>query len=203
VPIKLYDGQRSPHARKVRLLAAELGIALDRIALDFQKGELRAPEYLARNPNGRIPTIEDDGFVLWESAAILKYLAAKRPERGFAPVDPAEQAQIDQWLFWWTADPEAAFSRLIWERRVKPFLGKGGNDPNIIADAQASLDRFLPVLGRQLAGKDYVLGKLSIVDFSMAPVLDIMSFVGVDLAAYANITGWLERLRARPYWKDA
>jgi glutathione S-transferase len=203
MPIKLYDGQRSPHARKVRLLAAELGIALDRIALDFQKGDLRAPEYLAKNPNGRIPTIEDHGFVLWESAAILKYLAAKRPERGFAPADPAAQAQIDQWLFWWTADPEAAFSRLIWERRVKPFLGKGGNDPNIIADAQASLDRFLPVLDRQLAGKDYVLGKLSIVDFSMAPVLDIMPFVGVDLAAYANITAWLERLRARPYWKDA
>jgi glutathione S-transferase len=201
--IKLYDGQRSPHARKVRLLAAELGIALERVALDFQKGELRAPEYLAKNPNGRIPTLEDDGFVLWESAAILKYLAAKRPERGFAPADPGEQAQIDQWLFWWTADPEAAFSRLIWERRVKPFLGKGGNDPNIIADAQASLDRFLPVLDRQLAGKDYVLGELSIVDFSMAPVLDIMSFIGVDLSSYANITAWLERLRAKPYWKDA
>jgi glutathione S-transferase len=203
MPIKLYDGQRSPHARKVRLLAAELGIALDRVALDFQKGELRSPEYLAKNPNGRIPTIEDDGFVLWESPAILKYLAAKRPERGLAPSDAAAQAQIDQWLFWWAADPEAAFSRLIWERRVKPFLGKGGNDPNIIADAQASLDRFLPVLDRQLAGKDYVLGPLSIVDFAIAPVLDIMSLVNVDLGPYANITAWLERLRARPYWKDA
>src|SRR6202030_1717242 len=154
MPIKLYDGQRSPHARKVRLLAAELGIALDKVALDFQKGELRSPEYLAKNPNGRIPTIEDDGFVLWESSAILKYLAAKRPERGLAPADAAAQAQIDQWLFWWTADPEAAFSRLIWERRVKPFLGKGGNDPAIIADAQATLHRFLAVLDPPLAGTD-------------------------------------------------
>ena len=203
MPIKLYDSARSPHARKVRLLAAELGIALDRVALDFQKGELRSPEYLAKNPNGRIPTIEDDGFVLWESPAILKYLAAKRTERGLAPADAAAQAQIDQWLFWWTADPEAAFSRLIWERRVKPFLGKGGNDPNIIADAQASFDRFLPVLDRQLAGKDYVLGTLSIVDFAIAPVLDIISFVNVDLGQYANIAAWLERLRARAYWKDA
>jgi glutathione S-transferase len=203
MPIKLYDSARSPHARKVRLLAAELGIALDRVALDFQKGELRSPEYLAKNPNGRIPTIEDGGFVLWESPAILKYLAAKRPERGLAPADAAAQAQIDQWLFWWTADPEAAFSRLIWERRVKPFLGKGGNQPNIIADAQASLDRFLPVLDRQLAGKDYVLGTLSIVDFAIAPVLDIISFVNVDLGPHANITAWLERLRTRPYWKDA
>jgi glutathione S-transferase len=201
MPITLYDGQRSPHARKVRLLAAEIGIVLDRVALDFQKGELRTPEFLAKNPNGRIPTIEDDGLVLWESAAILKYLAAKRPERGFAP--SAERARIDQWLFWWAADPEATFTRLLWERRVKPFLGKGGNDPAIIADAEATFERFLPVLENQLAGKDYVLGKLTIVDFAIAPVLDIVSFVNVDLARYANITAWLERLRAKPYWKDA
>jgi glutathione S-transferase len=203
MPITLYDGQRSPHARKVRLLAAELAIPLTRVALDFQKGELRAPEFLAKNPNGRIPTIEDDGFVLWESSAILKYLAAKRPDGGLAPSDPAERAQIDQWLFWWTADPEAAFTRLIWERRVKPFLGKPGNDPNIVADAEATFDRFLPVLDRQLAGKDYILGKLSIVDFAIAPVLDIAGFVGLDLGRYANITAWLDRLRTRPYWKDA
>jgi glutathione S-transferase len=201
--ITLYDGQRSPHARKVRLLAAELELPLTRVALDFQKGELRAPEFLAKNPNGRIPTIDDDGFVLWESAAILKYLAGKRPELGFAPSDPGEQARIDQWLFWWAADPEAAFTRLIWEKRVKPFLGKGGNDPAIIADAEATFDRFLPVLDRQLAGKDYILGKVTIVDFAIAPVLDIVSFVNVDLGRYANITAWLERLRAKPYWKDA
>jgi len=203
MPITLYDGQRSPHARKVRLFAAELELPLTRVAPDFQKGELRTPEFLAKNPNGRIPTIEDNGLVLWESAAILKYLAGKRPERGFAPSNAAEQAPIDQWLFWWAADPEAAFTRLLWEQRIKPFLGKGGNDPAIIADAHATFDRFLPVLERQLAGKDCVLGNLTIVDFAIAPVLEIVSIVNVDLGRYPNITAWLERLRAKPYWKDA
>jgi len=203
MPITLYDGQRSPHARKVRLLAAELDLPLTRVAPDFQKGELRTPEFLAKNPNGRIPTLDDDGFVLWESAAILKYLAGKRPERGFAPSDPIERAHIDQWLFWWASDPEAAFTRLLWEKRIKPFLGKGGNDPAIVADAEATFDRFLPVLDNQLAGKDYVLGKLTIVDFAIAPVLDIVSFVNIDLGRYASIAAWLERLRAKPYWKDA
>jgi glutathione S-transferase len=64
MPITLYDGQRSSHARKVRLLTAELELPLTRVGLDFQKEELRAPEFLAKNPNGRIPTLDDEGFVL-------------------------------------------------------------------------------------------------------------------------------------------
>ena len=80
--ITLYELQPSPHARKVRLLAAELGIPLNKVPVDPRIGETRTREYLAKNPNGRVPTLEEDGFVLWESPAILKYLSAKRPERG-------------------------------------------------------------------------------------------------------------------------
>src|SRR5262245_36852090 len=86
--ITLYDMHASPHARKVRLLAAELGIPLETIARDPRKGETRSPEYLAKNPNGRVPVLEEDGFVLWESLAILRYLAAKRPERALGGGDP-------------------------------------------------------------------------------------------------------------------
>src|SRR5215475_5424081 len=85
--ITLYELQPSPHAPKVRLLAAELGIPLNKVPVDPRIGETRTPDYLAKNPNGRVPTLEEDGFVLWESPAILKYLSAKHPERrlcGFA-----------------------------------------------------------------------------------------------------------------------
>jgi glutathione S-transferase len=105
--ITLYDMQDSPHARKVRLLAAELDIPLERIARDPRKGETRSPGFLAKNPNGRVPTLEEDGFVLWESPAILKYLAAKRPERGLGGGDAKSQALVDQWLFWWAGGLEA------------------------------------------------------------------------------------------------
>jgi glutathione S-transferase len=68
MPLKLYDTARSTwNTRKVRLLAAELGIDVERAILDFQKGDLRSADYRAMNPNGKIPTIEDDGLVLWES----------------------------------------------------------------------------------------------------------------------------------------
>ena len=202
--IKLYGFGGSPNVRKVSLLAAALDIPLTHVTLDFTKGEFRSPEYLAMNPNGKVPTVDDDGFVLWESGAILRYLAAKRPERGLVPSDPFEQAHLDQWLFWWSAHLEPALDRLVYERRVKPlFLGLPDIDPSIVAEAEAVLERFLPVLDGQLAGKEYVLGKLSIVDFAASPRLDGAATLEVDLSRYHNITAWLEGMRAKSYWEGA
>jgi glutathione S-transferase len=201
--ITLYEVPVSANARKVRLIAAELGLPLHRVTLDFRRGDFRAPEFLAKNPNGKIPVIEEDGFVLWESTAILRYLAAKKPERGLLPDEPREAARLDQWLFWWVAHPEPALDHLAVERRLKPYLGQPGHDPSILADAGAALGRFLPVLDGQLAGNAYILGKLSLVDFVAAPRLEMAPLIALDLAPYANIRAWLERLQAKAYWKDA
>jgi len=198
----LYNMPESPHARKVRLLAAELGIPLELVDRDPRIGETRGPDYLALNPNGRVPTLVEDGFALWESPAILKYLAAKHPERGLNGANPQDQAHVDQWLFWWVGGAEAAMERLFWERIIKPkVLKTGGNDPNIMADAYARLARFLPVLDRQLKGREYVIGPLSIVDFVIGARLDRgPNYLDIDLSPYKNINAWLERLRAKPYW---
>jgi len=202
--LTLYEGPMSPNARKVRLVAAELGLKLNRVGLSFAKGETQAPGYLAKNPNGTVPTLDDDGFVLWESAAILRRLAAKRPERDLLPADPETAALVDQWLCWWIAQPEAALMKLAWERLIKPALGRPGNDPSIVGDALAALDRFLPVLDRQLVGRDFITGRLSIADFAAGPWLDVApATLKVDFDRYANIGAWLARLRARPYWQDA
>ena len=203
--ITLYDMQDSPHARKVRLLAAELGIPLQKIERDPRKGETRARDYLAKNPNGRVPTLEEDGFCLWESPAILKYLAAKRPDRALAGRDAKQVALIDQWLFWWTGGPEAAIDALVWELIIKPkVLKQPGNDPGIIADAHARIARFLPVLDKQLDGRDYIIGPLSIADFAIGARLDRSpELLKFDIAPYQNIAAWRERLRAKPYWSTA
>jgi glutathione S-transferase len=200
--ITLYDMPESPHARKVRLLAAELGIPLDLVAGDPRIGETHAPDYLALNLNGRVPTLVEDGFTLWESAAILKYLAAKHPESGLNGASLQDQAQVDQWLFWWVGGVEAAMEALFWERIIKPkVLQKGGNDPAIMAEARARLARFLPVLDHQLEGRDFVIGPLSIADFVIGARLDRgPDYLDIDLSPYKNINAWLERLRARPYW---
>jgi glutathione S-transferase len=126
--ITLYDMHDSPHARKVRLLVAELGLPLETIARNPRKGETRSPDYLAKNPNGRVPVLEEDGFVLWESLAILRYLAAKRPERALGGGDPKSEGLVNQWLFWWAGGPEAAIDALLWERIIKPkVLKRPGN----------------------------------------------------------------------------
>jgi glutathione S-transferase len=204
VTLTLYEGPLSPNARKVRLIAAELGLPLNRVKLSFAKGETQAAAYRAKNPNGTVPTLDDDGFVLWESGAILRRLAAKRPERALLPAAPATAALVDQWLCWWIAQPEAALMRLAWERLIKPALGRPGNDPSIVADAEAALDRFLPVLDAQLDGRDYIVGRLSLVDFAAGPWLDVApATLRVDVDRYAHIRAWLARLRAKPYWQDA
>jgi glutathione S-transferase len=201
----LYNMTESPHARKVRLLAAELGIPLELVARDPRVGETRGPDYLALNPNGRVPTLAEDGFALWESAAILKYLSAKHPERGLSGATPEDQAHVDQWLFWWVGGPEPAIDALAWEQFIKPkVLNQPGNDPGIIADAHARIARFLPVLDKQLEGRDYIIGPLSIVDFLIGPRLErspaILKF---DVTPYRNIATWLGRLCAKPYWSTA
>ena len=203
--ITLYDVKESPHARKVRLLAAELGIPLHRVPCDPRIGETRTADFLAKNPNGKIPTLEDDGFVLWESAAIMKYLAAKRPQSGLDGKDERTKALIDQWLFWWASGPEAAIDSLAWELLIKPMvLKQAGNDPSIVADAYARIDRYLPVLDTQLEGRDYIVGPLSIVDFAIGPRLDRSpALLKFDIVPYKNIGTWLARLRAKPYWQDA
>lgn len=182
----------------MRLLAAELGIQLNKVPVDSRIGQTRTSEFLTMNPNGRIPTLEDNGFVLWESPAILKFLSAKRPDRGLCGGDPKTQALVDQWICWWVGGPEAAMDALAWEILIKPkVLNQPGNNPGIIADAHARLGRFLPVLNKQPEGRDYILGPLSVVDFLIGPRFDSApAILNIDVSPYQYINAWHEQLRA-------
>ncbi|HEY8079376.1 MAG TPA: glutathione S-transferase family protein [Labilithrix sp.] len=201
--IKLYDGQRSPNARKVRLLAAELGLNIERVPVDFQKGDLRKPEFLAMNPNGKIPVIDDDGFVVWESGAILKYLAKKRPEAGLIPLDPKGLARLDQWMFWWAGHVEGPLLTLIFEKLVKAFLKLGDPEQALIDDAMRHLARYLPVLEAEIGDRKFLLGEQCVFDFEVGAWMDTMKGLGVDLEPYPNLRAWHSRMEAKPYWKDA
>ena len=143
----------SPHARKVRLLAAELDIPLDIASAAIRAREKPArPTTSPRIPNGKVPTLDEDGFVLWESPAILKYLAAKRPERALGRHRCQEQALGSiSGCSGGAAGPEAAIDALAWELLIKPkVLNQPGNDPGIIADAHTR-HQSLPAGARQAA----------------------------------------------------
>ena len=116
--MKLYGFPISPNTWKVRAVAAHLGIVLDNQLVDLSRGEQRAPEYLALNPTGRTPTLVDGDFVLWESNAIMQYLASGKPN-ALWPDDARSRADIARWQSWQLAHwGKAACQPLIFERVV-------------------------------------------------------------------------------------
>src|SRR5205823_11038710 len=117
---ELYVFPPSPRAFKVMAFANYLGIEPTLHMLDLIKGEQKSPQYAALNPNMRMPTLKDGDYVLWESNAILQYLAAKRPQSGLLPTDEKARLDVTRWQFWdlahWIRPARCSFSR-TWSNR--------------------------------------------------------------------------------------
>lgn len=201
--MKLYGSPLSGNTTKVRIAALEIGLPLEFVVLDITKAENRGATYLEKNPMGKVPTIDDDGFVLWESGAILEYLAGKKPEAGLLPVDARGRADVMRWVIWGAAHLHPSTVMLMLERVIKPRLGQPGNDPHLIAHAQSELDRFLPVLEGQLQDREHVTGRYTIADIALGTAFSSAALMGLDLGGYPNIRGWSSRLEAREAWKLA
>lgn len=201
--MKLYDVASSSSCKKVRICAHELGLPLELVPVDPVAGGNRTPEYLSKNPMGKVPTLDDNGFVLWESGAILVYLAGKKPEVGLYPPAPVAQADILRWMFWGGAHVSPFMTMLALERVIKPRQGKPGNDPHLIAEAESELARFLPVLEEQLQTRAHVAGNYSIADIALGCSVEGASRFSFDLGKYPNIGTWLARVQAREAWQKA
>jgi glutathione S-transferase len=196
--MKLYDYAFSPNCRKVRAVGYELGVTFEYAPVNLLKGEQRAPAFLAKNPNGRVPVLEDGDQVLWESNAILLYLAAKYA--GPTPLVPPElrdRAEVDRWLAWQLAHLSPATSKVAFERIVKKLTGQGAPDPVQIEAGTAEFAKLSAILDASLGGKEYVAGRLSVADFALAAVYSIASACGLDFTQYEKLGAWLDRLLAR------
>lgn len=200
--MKLYDLSLSPNARKVRALVFELGLDVEIVQVNLPAGEHRSEAYRAKNPNSKVPTLEDGDFLLWESNAIICYLAAKKPEAGLLPADPRGRADVDRWLFWQSSHFGPALAKVAYERVIKPMVG-GTPDPLQLEAGFAEFARFAPVLEHALEGREYVTGRLSVADFSLASNVAMAGPAGVDLTPYPNIAAWYERMAARDSWKKS
>jgi glutathione S-transferase len=200
--MELYTGLISPNGKRVRICAAELGVALDLKLLDFQKGDNRAPEYLARNPMGKVPTLADGDFVLWESAACVFYVARQSGGGAIAPEEPRAQADMLRWMFFGASHLDPYFTTLVVERFIKARRGEKG-DEALAASAEQWLARFLAVVEAQLAGREYLTGQFTLADITVGCSIELGLLLKVDLAPYPNMRAWLERLQARPSWRAA
>ena len=200
--MKLYVTPPSPRAFKVIAVMNHLGIEAELAMVDLLNGDQLKPAFLALNPNHRMPVLEDDGFVLWESNAIMQYLAAKRPDAGLWPSDPVRQADVSRWQCWELSHWEPACATLLFERFVKQRFGQGDADPAQVERGERQFHEFAGVLDHHLHGRDWLVsGGATLADFSVGCWLTCAGLGQYPLAGYQEIGRWHHRLEALPAWQ--
>jgi glutathione S-transferase len=195
--MKLYQFPLSPNCQKVIALAYEVGVPLQTASVDLFKGEARAPALLAKNPNGKLPILEDGDFVLWESNAMLGYIAAKVDRTDLAPTTPRERADVDRWLAWHNAHFGPAVGKVAFQRIVKKLGGLGAPDEAIVNQGIEEFARAASVLDQSLGTKECVCGRLTIADFALATYAALSDSCGLDMRSYPNAKAWRDRMSAR------
>jgi glutathione S-transferase len=195
--MKLYQLSLSPNCQKVVALAHELGTPLELVSVDLFKGEARTPALLAKNPNGKVPILEDGDFVLWESNAMLGYLAAKAGRTDLAPTAVRERAEVDRWMSWGLAHFASAIRKVAFERIVKKLAGLGAPDEAMVKAGAEEFAVWANVLDQSLGNKEYLCGRLTIADFSLAPYAALTPSCGLDFSLYPKANAWLSRMLAR------
>jgi len=203
--MKLYLFPPSPRVLGLVALKNHLSLECEVQPIDLGRGEQLTPQYLAINPNKKMPTLEDDGFVLWESNAILFYMAAKRPESGLWPSDLRGQAEVLRWLAWESAHWDAeSWGMVVFEKASKAVLGLGPPDPAFIARGEQNFARFAAVLNDSLRGKTWLVGeRLTIADFSIAGFVPLAERMALPVEKFSEILRWYKGLAALPAWQDA
>ena len=175
--MKLYSFSPTPNNRKVEAYIKHFDLPVEIHSMGFRDHENQTEAYRKMNPMGKAPLLVDGDFYLWESNAILCYLATLHPETGMLPTDPRGRADCDRWLYW------QAFHLLgtiiaVTEKK---------------ASAQKDIDLNFGVLNSQLEGRDFVRGDLSIVDFAIAPYLCGKKAQSIDQTNFPNLQGWINR----------
>ena len=192
----------TPNARKPCAVAKYLGSPVEYVRLDLARAEHKQSDFLAINPNGRVPALEDGSFTLWESHAIMCYLARKA-DSDLWPTDEMAQFDILRWLNWDTAHFSRHAGRLFFQRFVKPHFGLGGPDPNEVEDATSFFNTFAGVLDTHLKGRDTIVGDgLTVADFAVAAVLPWAKEAELPLESFPEIRRWHESMMALPAWRD-
>jgi glutathione S-transferase len=190
--VKLYNVAYSGNSYKVRLLLAQLGIPCEVIEINILNGESRTPEFLKINPNARTPVLEDDGFALAESNAILAYLA-----RGtkFLPDDRQRWALVFQWMFFeqYSHEPYIATSRFLLQH--KPDSPGRGAALAVRRDAGWAA---LRVMEGHLAKNDFFVGGYTIADIALFAYTHVSHDGGFPLDDFSKIRAWLERVKTQP-----
>src|SRR5689334_5862107 len=197
--LKVWGRVNSNNVQKVLWALAELQLAYERIDAGMVFGVVNEAFYKQMTPNARVPTIDDDGFVVWESNAIVRYLAAKHAAGTLWPTDLKQRADADRWMDWISNHVNPAITPVFWALVRTPADKR--NPAQIEADAEKTAQQF-QVLEECLAGRSYVAGP----DFTMGDIVvgvTVNRWYGLEIKRprLANIEAYYARLQQRPAFK--
>lgn len=190
--MKLHNVSYSGNSYKVRLLLAHLGMPCETIEVDILKGQSRTPEFLKINPNGRTPVLDDNGFVLAESNAILAYLAKGTK---YLPEDRKKFAMIFQWMFFeqYSHEPFIATSR-FWLQHKPDSPEKTA----LLASKRNGGQAALKIMEDHLSKSDFFVDDYSIADIALFAYTHVSHEGGFPLANFPRIRSWIDRVQAQP-----
>lgn len=194
--LRIWGRLSSINVQKVVWTARELALPFERIDAGGAFGGNRTPEYLRMNPNGKIPVIDDDGFVLWESNAIVRYLAAKHGAGTLWPTDLRLRADADRWMDWHATELMPAMRNAFMQLVRTPAPNRS---QALIDEANAATEPLLAILDAQLAGRDYLCG----ADFTVGDLavgVSVHRWFGLPQphAPRPHVERWYGRLMQRP-----
>lgn len=201
--MRLYYHPVSTCSRRVLMAVHHLETKVDLVLVDLFKGEQNSPEFLKLNPNHQVPVLEHDGFVLWESYAIMQYLADITPGQTLYPIDPRGRADVNRWLFWCGQSFMPGVSILNWENSIKSLAGIGSADPAEVARGEGLLVEAAKTLDEHLNGREWICGSsLSLADFAIAAPLADQHRAKLPVADLPNLQRWLKQVQALDSWKN-
>ncbi len=199
--MKLHHDPVSTTSRATLMLIEEIGLSMDTAIVDLFRGEHQAPDFLALNPNGAVPVLEDGDFVLTEGSAILKYLAEGS---AFYPATPKVRARINQAMDWFNTGLYRDFGYgLVYAQTLPDYRYEDAAvQAATLHRAEIRARRWLEILDRHwLAGGAYLCGAApTIADLMGAVYVTLGDWIAYDLSPYPNVVRWLHAVRARPSW---
>jgi glutathione S-transferase len=189
--------------RRVLALVKHLGIEAELVAIDLKARGLKAPEYVALNPNMKAPTLVDGDLVLWEASAIMAHLCIKAGSDMWPAHNPAEQVEVLRWLSWNDNHWVSAVGPFYFEHVVKATFGLGPPQREALPSKLPDLMKYAKVLDGHLAGRDYVAcGRLTIADFQLASMASYWRESEMPTEEFPNIVRWIDGLMRIPAWAN-
>jgi glutathione S-transferase len=198
--LKIWGRKNSSNVRKPLWVAEELGLAYEAIDAGGAFGVVDTPQYRAMNPNGRVPVIEDDGFVLWESNAIVRYLLGKHaPNSTWYSADPQARAIADKWMDWTTSSFAGPFRTVFWGVLRTPA---DKQDWPAINAAIKECSELLSMADEALASQPYLSGQdIGMGDIPLGSFIYAWFEMPIERAPQAHLQAWYERLKQRPAYR--